>query len=143
VRYKFGRARAAAELLANNLHETLPYFGPDVVVGYVPTATRRLRQRGYDQAELIARGFAKRRGLSCRRIVTRLSQTRQVGATKKQRQTQLRAAFVVTHAASCENKTVLIVDDVVTTGATLEAVASVLRAAGAKHVDAAVFAQKV
>lgn len=142
TRYKFGRARAAAKPIALALDETLPYLPPATIITFVPTATTRLRQRGYDQAELIATELARRRGLKCRRLITRLSQTRQVGAAKRQRERQLAGAFVVTRPLICQGGSVLVVDDVITTGSTLEAIAQVLRDSGAAHVDAAVFAQK-
>ncbi len=141
--YKFARVRAARNPIAQSLAETLPFLPHDTIISFVPTATSRLRQRGYDQAELIAREIARVRGLRCERLVTRVSQARQLGATKKQREHQLRDAFIVVRPQICRSKTIVIVDDVVTTGSTLAAVARVLRDAGVAHVDAAVFAQKV
>lgn len=143
ARYKFLRARAAAGPIAEALEHTVPFLPSDTLVTFVPTATRRLRQRGYDQAELIAKEFARARGLRCVRLVTRVSQARQVGATKKQREYQLARAFLVVKPGVCLGRSVIVFDDVVTTGSTLEAIAKVLRSAGAKHVDGAVFAQKV
>ena len=99
-----------------------------------------MRIRGYDHALLIAQAFAGLRGLSCERLLTRLTQTRQVGASRAQRLAQLHDAFLVIREVPCH---VLVIDDVVTTGATLEAVAALLRREGARHVDAAVFAQKL
>lgn len=140
-RYKFQRARAAAVPVARALHETLPFLPPATVVSFVPTATSRLRLRGYDQAELIAREFAGLRGLPCKRLVTRVSQLRQVGATRKQRQEHMQNAFLIAQPALCQKAAVLVIDDVLTTGSTLEAVAKTVRVAGATHVDGAVFAQ--
>lgn len=142
-RYKFARARAAAVPIAHLLDATLPHLPSDTLITFVPTATRRVRQRGYDHAELIAKEFAGLRSLSCKRLVTRTSQARQVGATRHQRQTQLRNAFLIVDESACRHKNVLVIDDVVTTGATVEAVAAVLRMAGARHVDVATFAQKI
>ncbi len=141
--YKFGRAQAVAYTLAEELDAVLPHFPADVVVTYVPTATRRIRQRGYDQAELLARRFASRRGLVCRRLVTRLTQTRQVGASRSQRIAQMSRAFCMANPTVAVPNTVLLIDDILTSGATIESVAMVLRDGGVRHVDAAVFAQKV
>ena len=138
--YKFQRARAAAATLAQNITDTLPYLPSDTVVTYVPTATKRMRVRGYDHAELIAREVAEMKSLPFRRLASRLTQSRQVGASRAVRLKQLDGAFGLVDEAP---RRVLIIDDVVTTGATLEAMAVLLRRAGARDVSAAVFAQKL
>ncbi len=140
--YKFDRARAAANPIAQALDAILPFLTQETIISFVPTATSRLRLRGYDQAELIAKELARLRNLSCARLVTRISQARQVGSTKQQRERQMHGAFVVTKPGLCQNATILIVDDIITTGSTLEAVARMLRTAGAAHVDGAIFAQQ-
>ena len=142
LHYKFGRAQAAATNVAAALDETLPYLPPKTLLVPVPTATSRVRQRGYDQAVLLARQLAQRRHLNCVRAVTHLSQSRQVGANRNQRLAQLKDVFVVTKPGLIKGMEVLVVDDVVTTGATLEAMARVLKQAGAKSVQAVAFAQK-
>jgi ComF family protein len=141
--YKFGRAKAAAGIIAEQLDAHLPHISSQTVVSYVPTATKRVRQRGYDHAELIARALAVRRGLVCRRLVTRLTQTRQVGASRTQRIAQMKQAFCLAVSLDTLPSSVLVVDDILTTGSTVEAVATVLRESGARRVDAVVFAQKV
>lgn len=137
---KFGRARAAATIVASLLDESLPYFPEDTVVTYVPTATRRVRVRGYDQTRCIARELARLRGLRCRRLLIRYGQTRQVGASRAERVRQ--AADNYGSISTPGIRSVLLVDDILTTGATLEAAAHVLKDSGIKHVYGAVFAQK-
>lgn len=141
-RYKFDRARSAVEILAESMDNSLPLLPRDTLVVPVPTATTRIRLRGYDHAALLARSISKRRGLHWERLVTRLSQSRQVGATRKQRQEQLKNAFLVTKPELIKDQNILIIDDVTTTGATLEAMAKVLKQAGAKTINALVFAQR-
>lgn len=140
--YKFERARVAQALIADAMQETLPYLPAGTVVVPTPTATSRIRQRGYDHAWLLAREIAKNRQFGLARAVTHLSQSRQVGASRDKRLTQLADSLVVTKPAQITGKNVLIIDDVVTTGATLETMAKVLKAAGVKSVNALVFAQK-
>ena len=125
--YKFGRACSVSMSIAKALDEALPYLPAECVITFVPTATSRLRQRGYDQAELVAKDLARLRGRHCMRVVTRLSQTRQVGANKAQRSRQLRSAFTVVKPHAIKDKILVVVDDVTTTGSTLEAMATVLR----------------
>lgn len=140
--YKYERARAAAGVIAEAMDEALPYLPSSTIVIPVPTATSRVRQRGYDQADLLARGVARTRHFMWVRAVTRLSQSQQVGASRQKRLAQLQGNFLVVKPELVRGRDVLLVDDVVTTGATLEAVAQTLRQAGAKSVMAIVFAQK-
>lgn len=141
--YKFERAQSAYKTIASSMGEVLPVIPKDTLVVPVPTATVRQRLRGYDHALLLAKEIAKQRGLIYTKPVTRLSQARQVGASRKQRFKQLEQAIMVAKPGAVENQNILLVDDVTTTGATLEAVASALKRAGAKQVDALVFAQKL
>lgn len=140
--FKYQRTHSAKGIIATAMDEILPYFNAETVVVPVPTATSRVRQRGYDQADLLARRIARQHGLMSGRVVTRLTQSRQVGANRKQRRTQLQDAFMVTKPDLIKKAEILLVDDVITTGATLEAMALVLKQAGAKLVNAVVFAQK-
>ncbi len=134
---KFERKRAAAQDMAAILAVCIP-LGV-TLVSYIPTAPSRVRQRGYDQAALIARALARELGLPYSPLLARLGNGRQVGQTRAQRRQQMRGAFRPTRPGLL-NQHVLLIDDVLTTGATCEAAAQSLRAAGAKRVSAAVFA---
>lgn len=140
--YKFERARSAVTPITELMDESLPYLPKDTVLIPVPTATSRVRQRGYDHAALLARGIAQKQGFFWLRAVTHLSQSRQVGANRQKRLTQLHNALIVTKPVLVKGRHILIVDDVVTTGATIETMARVLKKAGAKSVNALVFTQK-
>lgn len=109
---------------------------PDVdVVTWVPTTSRRRRQRGYDQAELLARAVARQMHLPCRRLVVNMGTGSQTGRSRAQRL----AAPAMDPVAPAPAR-VLVVDDVVTTGASLGATAAALRRAGAREVWGAVLA---
>jgi ComF family protein len=112
----------------------------DVFITYVPTANARVRERGYDQAALIARELSRQVGSPCVPLLARVGGQRQLGQGRAARKKQMEGAFRVLKPALLQNKHVLLVDDVLTTGATCEAAARVLRQAGAKRVSAAVFA---
>jgi ComF family protein len=103
----------------------------------------RLRQRGYNQAALIARELGSRAGLAVREILVRTRPTtRQHGLSRAARLQNLRGAFGL-RAAPPQSGTVLLVDDILTTAATLEACAEVLRAGGAPRVVGFAIAREV
>lgn len=131
---KFSRLRGAAEPIADMMANVIPR---NIVITHVPTATTRVRQRGYDQSALIARALAAKTGGTYLSLLARMGQQRQLGSGRKARKAQIEGAFIAIATAPAS---ILLVDDVVTTGATLEACALVLRNAGAKHIAAATFA---
>jgi ComF family protein len=113
----------------------------DVLIVPVPTATRRVRGRGYDQAVLLARAFAKRAGCQYAPLLLRIGAQEQIGANKAQRRDQLQGVIYVKNDAVVQNMRILLIDDVMTTGATLETAAHILKQAGAKVVGSLVFAR--
>jgi ComF family protein len=137
---KFQRAKAAAGTVGWWLHKSIPELSESCVVVPVPTARSRARTRGYDQACLIARRFAKYRNLSYRELLWRNTSTRQVGAGRRERFAQLYNAFILPRPSQVAGKDILLIDDVLTTGATLETAASTLLEYGAARVSAAVYA---
>lgn len=140
--FKYERARDAYRPIARHMQDHLPYLGAQYMVTHIPTATSRHRLRGYDQSQLVARAVARQLGLPYASLLERTGQSRQVGSTKMQRLAQARAMFYLSKPQKVAGKHILLIDDVLTTGASLEAAAKLLKNAGAKQVDAAVFAQK-
>lgn len=143
---KFERLSSVSRSMTAVMNSRLPFLSSDLIIVPVPTATKRVRQRGYDQARLLARQLAKLQHCSYQRLLGRLGQTRQVGAQRQQRLEQLQSVFYLYKQAGPKRRLprrVLLVDDILTTGASLESAARVLKQAGIQHVDAAVFAQKV
>jgi ComF family protein len=136
--YKFQRARAAYVPLARLLIDILPYGDWHILP--IPTATNRVRQRGYDQTMLLAEQLAEMRQLPLLCPLQRTSNARQVGANRAERLAQAERAFQLEPNAAVKGKKVVLVDDVCTTGATLTGAAQLLRQAGASEVHAAVCA---
>lgn len=141
-RLKFGYARSAAAEVARVM---APLFAgvkdSGALIVHVPTASGRVRMRGYDQAALIAGAVARNAHLRHATLLVRHGQHRQVGLHRQQRLQQMERAFQVRDVNLVRNAHIVLVDDVVTTGATLESAAKALKTAGAKRVEAIVFAQ--
>jgi ComF family protein len=138
-RLKFARARAGADVMAGLMAGRLP-AGTGWLVTYAPTAAPRVRGRGYDQAALIARSLARQMNLPYTPLLARQGQQRQVGQTGQSRRIQMARAFRPLTPKKALGKHILLIDDVITTGSTLEAAAKTLLETGAKRVSAAVFA---
>jgi ComF family protein len=138
---KLAGAQAAAGLMAKRMAVLIGDADSAAVIVPVPTATSRVRRRGYDQAGLLARELSRQTRLPYYGCLARTGQTHQHGLPRRQRLRQLAAAFRVNRPGIVRGAHIILVDDVATTGATLEAAASVLRAAGAERVDAVVFAR--
>lgn len=140
-RFKFERAKAGAISIAAAMDPCIPALPDQVLVCHIPTANSRVRFRGYDQAEEIAKELCRLRGWRRRTIFFRTGSTRQVGAGRKERFDHLEQALRLRKNADIFGKHILLLDDVTTTGATIEAGAKILKQNGAKTVDVAVFAQ--
>lgn len=137
---KFDRQYAAAHTIAQTMAQKLAVDDSLLLVP-IPTATSRVRQRGYDQSVEITKALARLSGVPCAKLLRRYGQQRQTGSTRAQRLKQLAGAFEVRTKQLPKDKHILLVDDVMTTGATLEAAARTLRAAGVKIISAITFAR--
>lgn len=133
---KYERRIDYHRFLASRIDEKAPYFD-DFIVSWVPTTTSRKRQRGFDQAEKIAKRFAKLRNLPSVSLLCRIDQEQQVGKSKEERLVS-KIEFVPKRVLNGER--VLLVDDVITTGTTLSRAAKCLKQAGAKEISALVCA---
>ncbi|MGB3552797.1 MAG: ComF family protein [Candidatus Binatus sp.] len=137
-RHKYGLDQSAGRALAQYLGDELPVSADDYdVVIPVPLHWRRLWWRGFNQAALLAGEVARRLDLPL--DTTALSRRRfttpQTARHHDERVKNVRRAFAVTNPERVRNRRVLIVDDVMTTGATVDECARVLLAAGAACVD--------
>jgi ComF family protein len=111
----------------------------------VPLYRAKRRERGFNQAELLARSALKRASSQYELRTDVLERTRatvsQIGLTQRQRVENLRGAFHVTHLNRVEGRTVLLIDDVLTTGTTASECARILCKAGAEKVWVATVAR--
>lgn len=128
------QGRVLSELLARRIQATRTAALPDLIVP-VPLAQRRFRERGYNQAIELARHVGKRLKIPIRAdLVVRTRETREQAAlNKRERRRNIRGAFAAAGKLSAVH--VAIVDDVITTGSTVNELAKVLRQAGAEKVE--------
>jgi ComF family protein len=149
---KCGGVRPAANVLGRMLSEAI--VGLDsglgkssIAVVAVPLHKTRLRQRGFNQAELIARAALKLNAADGRlqfsegTLVRRRETRSQIGMTPHQRRENIRGAFAVARLEAVKGREILLVDDVYTTGATASECARVLIRAGAVRVWVATVAR--
>jgi len=149
---KYSGVRPAANVLGRMLAEAIATLAPEfpvesVAVVPVPLHRTKLRQRGFNQAELIAHAAMKvspmrDRVRLCAGVLERKRETAsQIGLTTHQRRENLRGAFGVAQPELVKGREVLVVDDVYTTGSTVSECARVLRRAGATKVWVATVAR--
>jgi competence protein ComFC len=138
---KFNFARDAARLIAREMATTLPVPLVNTVLVHVPATTKHIRHRGFDQSALIARELSHILNVPHVHALSRLGQQRQVGSTRSVRLKQMDGAFRVVSLHAVQNEHILLVDDVLTTGSTLESAAHALKMSGVKTVSAVCFAQ--
>lgn len=139
--YKFSNARAAHKPLAQLLDETLPVLPTNTVIIPIPTVASHIRERGYDHILLVARALARRRRLKASTCLQRITRAKQRDARRSVRIKQARHAFRCSRTLD-PNVPYLLIDDVVTTGATIRFAAQVLRDAGARHIWVAAIARQ-
>jgi competence protein ComFC len=139
LQLKFHRLRAATDAAARLIIARSAEWPELEVVTSVPVAASRYRERGYNQSELIAKAVARLSGLPYSPALGRLTATHQIGLDRETRFAQVAGAFYAVRLLP--GRRVLIIDDVVTTGATLSECAQVLTSAGARSVWAAAVAR--
>ena len=131
--YKYGRIKTMAQPLGELLARAVPRDeGFDAIVP-VPLHWRREWQRGFNQAELLARGLSRRVGLPVVRALRRVRSTgTQAGLSNTARRRNVSAAFRSRRPVAGQR--ILLIDDVMTTGSTAAACALALKRAGAARV---------
>lgn len=133
---KFNGKKYLAEIFGEILSPYLIHdFGDADVITCVPMHQKDLKKRGYNQTELIARKIANTTGYSFDVLVEKFKRTKkQIKLSKKERLVNLKSAFKVIDKKKVFNKRILVIDDVMTTGATAEAISEKFINAGAEKV---------
>jgi ComF family protein len=139
MRLKYGRKIALARTMATYMKRSLADLSQDALLVPVPLHRWRLWQRGFNQAVLIARALGREVDpdlLRRTRATPRLK-----GLNPAERRDTVRGAFALRPGADIRCREIILVDDVITTGATAEACARTLRKAGAAKVELIAFAR--
>ena len=136
-------AQLFAPLLAEAFFESWKREDFDLIT-CVPLHYRRRRERGFNQAELLSRALARIVGLPELRTLRRTAATQsQVGLSDARRLENVRNVFRCTHIDRVAGKRVLLIDDVMTTGATVESAAAALIGAGVEKVSVLTVARAI
>ncbi len=139
-RFKYGRVRSMASDLGLLLVRAFPllHADPETVLCPVPLHWMRTVRRGFNQSLLLARVVERDCGIPVRQLLRRTRPTgHQAWRERPERKEAVEDAFTV---IGCVPASVILIDDIATSGATLDACAGALRKAGAEHVQALVVA---
>ncbi|MFH1546697.1 MAG: ComF family protein [Patescibacteria group bacterium] len=142
LKYKFSEplARNLGELLARAVAQKS--YASERVVSFIPLHKKRQRWRGFNQAELLARFVAANLGLPLAELLVRTKNTsQQAKLSREERLQNLRDAFALRPDSAVAGKTVILVDDIASTGSTLLEAAKILRSGGAREVWGLVLAR--
>ena len=122
--------------MAHEMQMARFFDGIDVLLP-VPLSRKRKRQRGYNQSEMLARGISEVTGLPIvTKAVRRLNfQRSQTSLTRQERRENVEGTFVLQRPELIENKHVLLIDDICTTGATIVACGEAIKAVKGIHVS--------
>lgn len=146
LRYKFGQkpgyAAAFAEFVAVRIREDLKDEWD--LLTWVPVSRLRLRQRGYDQAELLCSAVGKELGVEPMRLLVKQRHTKAQSATgsAEKRRANISGAYRICDNVDVKDKRILLIDDIITTGSTLSECARTLGIAGAASVVCATAARQ-
>lgn len=141
---KFNNVHQASRVMTKAIVDTIPN---DIQINLnfivqIPTANKRVRARGWDQAKLISKYLSKQIRVPNKSLLIRLSSFDQIGAPKLERSIASEKFFKAIRLGLIKDKTILLVDDVLTTGSTLNSAARTLKSAGAKEVYGVTFARQ-
>ena len=123
-----------SELLSGLFYD-YPVLTKADCITYIPLHPARFRERGFNQSGLLAKGLSAHTGIPCRPLLKRMKNTpRQMELSSRERELNVKGAFTVVSEKSVKDKGVLIVDDQITTGATLNNAGETLLKSGAAWV---------
>ena len=136
LRLKYGRKVGLAKTMAHYMAPLLSHHQSDTCLVPVPLHRRRLWQRGFNQSGLIANEISRKTGIAVEHMLDRTKPTPPLqGLSRRQRRQAVAGAFRVKDTANLRGRSVVLVDDVLTTGSTADGCARALLRAGAERVE--------
>ena len=135
--FKFKKKKQLAPWLGGIFIQKLPksYFQDFDFVSYIPISDKRLKERGFNQAKLLAEIVAIHLNLSCQESIKRNKETKpQFELKREARIKNMSGAFKISPKTELKGKKIIIVDDIYTTGTTLKECGKVLKASGASQI---------
>jgi len=141
---KFRTGTDSAKVLASYMADAYREAGCESdVICYAPQSKGRSRERGYNQAELLARALSILLELPCEELLIKTRETQAQSSTENatQRAENVKNVYEVTDTAKCEEKRILLVDDVFTTGSTANECARMLHEAGTGEIICLILAR--
>ncbi len=132
-RWTFDVAKVLVDLLSENIWKfSVP---KNYILVPIPLHRKRENWRGFNQSERFCRIMAEKFGVSTSSVLVKVLETRpQVGLTREERRKNIRGAFQISQSEKVKGKSYILVDDVFTTGSTMNEACRVLKAAGAGEV---------
>lgn len=131
---RYTLAEPFSQIMAQYMLEAKP-FGRIDCITYVPLYTRKLEERGYNQSELLSKGVSRRLSIPVIQGLVRVSEGKPQSLTeKKERRANIDGCFAISHQGFVRGKRILLIDDIYTTGATVNECAQVLLDGGAASV---------
>ena len=148
LQFKFGNRRDLYRGFAHQLSERIRPFSqkePFDIVTYVPMTKAAKRERGYNQTELLADSISQALEISFSGslLIKKKETPKQSTLSYSERWQNVSRAFILAKGISLRGKRVLLIDDVLTTGATADALSRLLKSAGANYVFVATIATTV
>ena len=145
LRYKFGGLSHYSAVYAGFMAKCIDenQISCDIIT-WVPLSRKRLRKRGYDQAKLLAGELSERTGIPCCRLLkkTRNNPAQSGTGGAEKRRANVSGVYTALKPEKIKGKSIMLVDDIVTTGATLSECGRILLSAGAGEVKAVTVARK-
>ena len=137
IRLKYGRKVGLARTMSRYMQKLIAEMPPEAILMPVPLHRSRLWSRGFNQSAIVARDLSRRTGLPVSVGTLRLIRPTPPlkGMSRHQRRRAVASAFRVDPNAQLRGRTIVLVDDVLTTGSTANACARALKRAGAERVD--------
>ena len=132
--YKYNNKRAFCKVLAQIVSNNIDNTGRNYIIVPLPPSSKHRRQRGYDHILNIVRHLSKMTNCEYEMVLRRKTNFRQVGTDRQTRFTQAENAFISRYPLS-PDRTYVIFDDVITTGATITSAVRALRSDGARKIQ--------